>query len=63
MQTGAMSSASYPYIGKGSTCRYDAFQVAVRVTDCIVVNGNEDLIAEHLVKVGPLSIGMLTHYL
>ncbi|XP_023949513.2 uncharacterized protein LOC112054089 [Bicyclus anynana] len=55
---GAISSASYPYTGIGGSCNYDASQVVVKITDCIKIDENEDVMAEQLVQIGPLAIAI-----
>ncbi|XP_064076655.1 uncharacterized protein LOC135194777 [Vanessa tameamea] len=55
---GAMSEDSYSYIGRDGQCKYNPNNVKVKVNDCLSLKVSEDELAEKLVTIGPLSVGI-----
>ncbi|KAJ9553691.1 hypothetical protein OSB04_017736 [Centaurea solstitialis] len=55
---GIETEESYPYIGKSGKCKFDAKKIAVKVSNFTSITGDEDQMAAHLVKHGPLAIGL-----
>ncbi|KAL8538683.1 hypothetical protein ACS0TY_000628 [Phlomoides rotata] len=49
---------SYPYTGKGGECKFRPDKVAVKVSNYTKVPVDEDQIAAHLVRYGPLAVAI-----
>lgn len=52
---GIEEESSYPYTGKGGECKFQPDKVAVKVSNYTQIPVNEDQIAAHLVRYGPLA--------
>ncbi|KAJ8439571.1 hypothetical protein Cgig2_024158 [Carnegiea gigantea] len=55
---GLEEETSYPYTGKQGTCQFDPNKVAVKVANFTSIPLDEDQIAAHLVRNGPLAVGL-----
>eukprot|EP00850_Spirogloea_muscicola_P006743 SM000032S12127 [mRNA] locus=s32:592821:594618:- [translate_table: standard] len=55
---GLDSEADYPYEGVGGTCRFDKDGITASLSKYKRVSVDEDQIAAHLVKYGPLAVGI-----
>ncbi|KAI3734702.1 hypothetical protein L6452_14177 [Arctium lappa] len=55
---GIESEESYPYTAKSGKCKFDAEKIAVKVSNFTSITGDEDQMAAHLVKHGPLAVGL-----
>lgn len=52
---GIEDESSYPYTGKRGDCKFTPEKIAVRLQNFTTVSGNEEQIAAHLVRNGPLA--------
>lgn len=52
---GIQEEDSYPYTGKSGECKFRPDKVAVKVSNFTSIPINEDQIAAHLVRYGPLA--------
>lgn len=52
---GIESEESYPYTGKAGTCKLDPNKITVKVANFTNIPADEDQMAAHLVKHGPLA--------
>lgn len=52
---GLEEESSYPYTGKRGECKFESDKIAVRVVNFTTIPVDEDQIAAHLVKHGPLA--------
>ncbi|KAL0298876.1 UNVERIFIED_CONTAM: putative cysteine protease RD19D [Sesamum radiatum] len=55
---GIEEEESYPYTGKRGECKFKPEKVAVRVANFTTIPINENQIAAHLVRHGPLAVGL-----
>nr|KAJ0194564.1 hypothetical protein LSAT_V11C800397510 [Lactuca sativa] len=55
---GIEAEESYPYTGKSGECKFDPEKVAVKVANFTNIPSDEDQMAAHLVKHGPLAVGL-----
>ncbi|KAJ1403129.1 Peptidase C1A, papain C-terminal [Sesbania bispinosa] len=55
---GVEEESSYPYTGDRGECKFDPEKVAVRITNFTTIPVDENQIAAHLVKHGPLAMGL-----
>lgn len=55
---GLEEESSYPYTGKRGECKFESDKIAVRVVNFTTIPIDEDQIAAHLVKHGPLAVGL-----
>ncbi|KAI3416658.1 uncharacterized protein J3R85_015212, partial [Psidium guajava] len=55
---GLEEESSYPYTGKRGECKFKSDKIAVRVVNFTTIPVDEDQIAVHLVKHGPLAVGL-----
>ncbi|CAG0916083.1 unnamed protein product [Notodromas monacha] len=55
---GLESEAGYPYDGRGESCKFNKTAVRASVTGGFVLPKNETLMAQWLVRNGPISIGI-----
>lgn len=52
---GLEEESSYPYTGDRGECKFDPEKIAVRITNFTNIPVDENQIAAHLVKHGPLA--------
>jgi cathepsin F len=55
---GLETESSYPYDGKGETCKFEKSSVRAVITGGVELPKNETAMAQWLVKNGPISIGI-----
>ncbi|KAL0401861.1 UNVERIFIED_CONTAM: putative cysteine protease RD19D [Sesamum latifolium] len=55
---GIEEEESYPYTGKRGECKFRPEKVAVRIANFTTIPINENQIAAHLVRHGPLAVGL-----
>nr|XP_043618338.1 probable cysteine protease RD19D [Erigeron canadensis] len=55
---GIQSEESYPYTGKSGKCKFDPKKIAATVVNFTNIPADEDQMAAHLVKHGPLAVGL-----
>ncbi|KAI6669213.1 hypothetical protein NL676_004098 [Syzygium grande] len=53
---GLEEESSYPYTGKCGECKFKSDKIAVRVVNFTTIPVDEDQIAAHMVKHGPLAV-------
>ncbi|PWA51432.1 putative cysteine protease RD19D [Artemisia annua] len=55
---GIQSEEDYPYTGKSGECMFDPKKIVAKVTNFTNIPADEDQMAAHLVKHGPLAVGL-----
>ncbi|XP_071729125.1 probable cysteine protease RD19D [Rutidosis leptorrhynchoides] len=55
---GIQSEESYPYTGKSGECKFDSDKIAAKVVNFTNIPADEDQMAAHLIKHGPLAVGL-----
>lgn len=55
---GIEDESTYPYTGKRGECKFTPDKIAVKLQNFTTVSGNEEQIAAHVVRNGPLAVGL-----